>query len=604
MTKENKMSKISEKLKDQPLTPVRHTAEHILHTAAQELYPDLLKVMGPVIEEGFYFDFDLEQKLSIEDLPKIEAKMQEIIKADLPISKKEVTVKEAKKIFKNNPYKQEWLKEIEERGELVIFYEIGKEGDKYHDLDLCSGPHAKSTGEVKAFKLLSISGAYWKGDEKNKMLQRIYGTAFNTQEELDEYLNRLEEAKKRDHRKIGKEQELFVFSDLVGKGLPLFTEKGATIWREIERFVVDEEIKRGYQHVNTPNLAKTDLYKKSGHYPYYKDTMYPPMSVDEEEIILRPMTCPHHFALYMSKPRSYRELPLRYAELASLYRYEKSGELTGLLRVREFCLADSHNFVREDQAESEIHFVLDLIEYATDVLGFKKGEDYIYRLSLGDPDNKEKFFDSPKEWKQSEEVLRKVLKDRSAPFYEAEKEAAFYGPKIDVQMKNVLGKEDTAFTVQYDFCLPQRFELKYINEQGGTEQPVVIHRSSIGAMERTIGFLIEKHAGAFPVWLSPMQVKIIPISDKHLEFASQVKEMLKNKGVRVEIDGRNDTMQAKIRGAQNEKIPYMLIIGDREVENNQVSVRLRTEEDLGALPVADVIEKISNKYLTKAQDLW
>jgi threonyl-tRNA synthetase len=599
------MSKISEKLKNDPLTPVRHTAEHILHTAMQELYPSLKKVMGPVIEDGFYFDFDVDEKVSADDFPKIEGKMQEIIDAALPIKKIETTLDEAKDIFKDNPYKLEWLNEIKERGENVTLYQFGEKGSQYYDLDLCSGPHADNTNKVKAFKLLSISGAYWKGDEKNKMLQRIYGTAFNTKNELEDYLNKLELAKQNDHRKIGKELELFTFSDLVGKGLPLFTEKGAAMWREIERFVIDEEIKRGYKHVNTPNLAKTDLFKRSGHYPYYKDTMYPVMQVDEEEIILRPMTCPHHFALYLSKPRSYKELPLRFAELASLYRYEKSGELTGLIRVREFCLADSHNFVRKDQAETEIHGVLDLIEDSTKVLGFEKGIDYIYRLSLGDRNDKEKYYDSPDEWDQGEEVLRKVLKDRGAPYYEAEKEAAFYGPKIDVQMKNVLGKEDTAFTVQYDFCLPGRFELKYTNEKGEEEQPIVIHRSSIGCMERTLGFIIEKYAGAFPVWMSPVQAVVIPISEeKHMEYALKVKEELETKNIRVELDERSETMQSKIRDAQNQKIPYMLIVGDREAESGHVSVRLRTGENFGGVSLKEAVEKISDKYLTKAPDLW
>ena len=598
------MSKVSEKLKNDPLVEVRHSAEHVLHMAMQILYPELKKAMGPATEDGYYFDFDLEQKISPEDFPNIEAKMQEIIDANLPIKGREVSIDEAKDIFKDNPYKQEWLDEIENRGEKVTLYSIADEGHEFYDLDLCSGPHVTHTGEVKAFKLLSVAGAYWRGDEKNKMLQRIYGTAFNSQNELDEYFNKLEEAKQRDHRKIGKELDLFVFSDLVGKGLPLFTEKGATIWREISRYIVDEEIRSGYKHVRTPDLAKTDLYKKSGHFPYYKDTMYPPMVVDDEEIILRPMTCPHHFALYMSKPRSYRDLPLRYAELAQLYRYEKSGELTGLIRVREFCLADSHNFVVKDDAEQEIHLVLDLIERTTGVLGFEKGVDYVYRLSLGDRKDTEKYYDSPKEWNEAETVLRKVLQDRKAPHYEAEAEAAFYGPKIDVQVKNVLGKEDTAFTVQYDFVLPKRFELKFINDQGEEEEPVVIHRSSIGCLERTIGFLIEKTGGAFPVWLAPTQVMIVPIAEKHNDYAGEIVQKMRDAGIRVEVDARGETMQSKIRDAQNQKIPYMLIVGDREMENGTASVRLRTGEDLGAKPVSEVLERISSKYLTKAQELW
>jgi len=589
-----KLDKLSEK--ELVLWKMRHSAEHVLTMAVLKLFPKIKMAMGPATDDGFYFDFDGSlastkggQALQVreEDFPRIEKEMAKIIKANLKFTKEEVEINEARKMFEGNEYKEEWLDEIEERGEKVTIYRTGEEF-----VDLCAGPHVESTGEIGAVKLLSIAGAYWHGDEKNKMLTRIYGTAFATQKELSEYLERVEEAKRRDHRKIGKELNLFTFSEMVGKGLPLFTEHGATIWREIERFVVDEEIASGYRHVRTPNIAKTDLYRTSGHYPYYKDTMYPAMKVDEEELILRPMTCPHHFALYQSQPRSYRELPLRFAEMASLYRYEKSGELTGLLRVREFVLADSHNFVRKDQAEDEINMVLNLIEKVARVFGLLPEVNYIYRLSLGDRSNKKKYYEAPEEWEEGEELLRKVLKKRKAPYYEALDEAAFYGPKIDIQMKNVLGKEETAFTVQYDFCLPTRFNLTYINEKGEEEQPIVIHRSSVGAMERTLGFLIEFYAGNFPVWLSPVQVKILPITDKQIHEAENVYQELRENGVRVELDDRSETLGAKIRDAQIMKVPYMIILGQREVEAKKIAVRTREEEDLGQMDLSDFIKKI------------
>ena len=589
-----------------PLFKLRHTAEHVLHQAIKELYPQIHLAMGPATEDGFYFDFDNTPEgaepvvITENDFPKIEKYMWKIINKNLPIIKDEVSVEDAQKMFKDNPYKLEWINEAAARGDKITIYWTGEPNAEGSMVDLCAGPHAESTGEIKAFKLLSVAGAYWRGDEKNKMLTRIYGTAFASKEELENYLNLLEEAKKRDHRKIGKELDLFTFSDLVGKGLPLFTEKGATIWRELERFVVDEEISRGYKHVHTPNVAKTELYKKSGHYPYYKDTMYPTMKVDDDELILRPMTCPHHFALFMSQPHSYRDLPIRYAEMASLYRYEKSGELTGLIRVREFVLADSHNFVRKDQAPEEINFVLDLIEYISGVLGLKIEKDYVYRLSLGDRSNKDKYYDAPKEWEYGESVLRDVLKKRKAPFYEARDEAAFYGPKIDVQMKNVLGKEDTAFTVQYDFCLPARFDLKYQDEEGKEVQPIVIHRSSLGAMERSIGFLIEHFAGNFPLWLTPVQVKIIPIAERHNEYAQNIASKLMKERIRVEVDDKSESMQKKIRNAQKEKVFYMVVIGDQEMEQKNVSIRARDgQTNSTSLDkfLTEIQEKIKNKVI-------
>jgi len=594
---------LDEKLKKlskgkQNLWAKRHTAEHVLTQAMLNLFKGLKMAMGPATEDGFYFDFDYDKKITEEDFSKIEKEMQIIVNENLPLKKQTLAVKEARKLFRGNSYKKEWLDEIEKRGEKATVYWTG---DKF--VDLCAGPHVKSTGEIGAFKLLSIAGAYWRGDENNKMLTRIYGTSFGSQKELKSYLKRLEEAKKRDHRRIGKDLDLFVFSDLVGKGLPLFTAKGSIIRRELERFIVDEEVKRGYSHVYTPHLAKVDLYKKSGHYPYYKNSMYPFMEVDNEKLILRPMTCPHHFELYLSKPRSYKELPLRIAELASQFRYEKSGELTGLMRVRLFCLADAHIICKKDQAKSEIDKVLSLIEFVAKSLGLKKRIDYRFRLSKGDRKDTEKFFKDNKAWDFAEDVLRKALIKRKAPYYEVEGEAAFYGPKIDVQMKNVLGKENTAFTVQYDFVMPKRFNLTYVDKDGEKKEAIVIHRSSIGALERVIAFLIEKYKGAFPVWLSPVQAKILPITQRNIKYANSVVNKLLKENIRAEVDDRSETLQAKIRNAQIQKIPYMLIVGDKEESKNKVSLRLRSEKDLGRLSINQFLKRINKKIEDKALDL-
>ena len=561
------------------LEKMRHSAAHVMAEAVQSLFPGAKFGIGPAIEDGFYYDFDLPRPLTPEDLPVIEEKMRGIIAANLPFTREEMTKAEAKKLFAAQPYKLELIEEIED--EKVGIYRQGG------FVDLCRGPHVGATGEIKAFQLTSTAGAYWRGDEHNIMLQRIYGIAFNSQPELEEYLKLQEEIKKRDHRKIGKDLDLFVFSDLVGKGLPIFTEKGSIIRRELERFVVDEELKRGYKHIYTPDLAKVELYKTSGHYPYYKDTMYPVMKIDEEELILRPMTCPHHYQYYASKPRSYRELPFRIAELAKQFRYEKSGELTGLMRVRAFCLADSHIICQKEQAVSEINQVLDLIEYAAGVL-YKGGGEYRYRLSLGDRNDTKKYFKDDEAWDYAENVLREVLKQRQANFFEAGDEAAFYGPKIDIQMKNVAGKEDTAFTVQYDFVGPKRFKLTYIDTDGKEKEPIVIHRSSIGCIERTMAFLIEHYAGAFPAWLAPVQVKILPIADRHLEYARKLEAEMKGRGIRVEVDDRSERVNQKIRQAQLEKVPYMLVVGDKETADGSVAVRRRSGEQ-STRPFADFV---------------
>jgi len=573
------------------LEPLRHSAAHLFAAAIKNIFPEAKLAIGPAIEDGFYYDVDYgELKISENDFSKIEQKMHELVKKWGEFEKKEITADEAKKHFKDNPYKLELIEEFSKKGEKLTIYRSGEFED------LCRGGHIDNPKEaLKHFKLLSVAGAYWRGSEKNKMLTRVYGTIFPTKSELENHLKVLEEAKKRDHRKLGRDLDLFVFSDLVGKGLPLLTPKGTTLKRVLERFIVDEELKREYLHVSTPPIAKVDLYRTSGHYPYYKETMYPPMIVDEEELILRPMTCPHHFALFKSRPRSYHEMPVRFAEISPQFRYEKSGELTGLIRVRTFLLSDAHIITPKEKAKEEIIKVLDLIAYVNHAFGLKKGTDYRYRLSLGDRSDSKKYYKDDKMWDYAENILREVLKNQDVPFYEAENEAAFYGPKIDVQMKNVNGKEDTAFTVQYDFVMPKRFELKFINKEGVDEEPVVVHRASLGAFERTMAFLIEHFGGAFPLWLAPVQVVILPISDKFQDFALKIKETLLKSGIRCEIDLDSKTLGAKIRHSTLQKVPYMVIIGEKEVEANKCAVRTREGKDLGQLSINELISKLKEK---------
>jgi threonyl-tRNA synthetase len=597
-----KTAKLAPKKHDS-LWAMRHSCEHVLHQAMYQLYGQnrLKAAMGPATDDGFYFDFDPSPapgqavvKIAEADFPRIEAEMAKTIKANLPISKKTITLAQARRLFKDNPYKQEWLDEIKIKKQKPTVYWTAKEF-----VDLCAGPHVKSTKDIGAFKLLSVAGAYWHGNEKNKMLTRIYGTCFATKKELDEYLRLKLEAEARDHRKLGKELDLFVFADIIGKGLPLLTPKGTVIRKELEKFVLEEETKRGYEHVVTPPLAKVELYEKSGHYPYYKDTMYPPMQVDEEKLILRPMTCPHHFMLYKSQPRSYRELPVRFAEIAQQFRYEKSGELSGLTRVRMFCLADAHIMCTREQAEDEIKNVLKLIDYANSVFGLKKGVDYRYQLSLGDRKDSKKYYKDDKAWNAAENVLRKVLKETEAPYFEAKGEAAFYGPKIDIQVKKVNGQEETAFTVQYDFVMPKRFELSYTDKDGKEKEVIVIHRSSIGAFERTMAFLIEHYAGAFPVWLSPVQVAVIPVADRHLQYAQKVGQDLKNSGLRVQVKDESETVSKKIRAGELQKIPYLLVVGDREIKTKTVAVRQRQKGDLGQIKLENFIAKVRKEIEQK-----
>lgn len=572
---------------------IRHSLSHIMACAVQEIYPKTKFGIGPAIENGFYYDFDLSLPISEKDLSAIEEKMRDLIKNNIKFKKKSISKIEAKKIFKNQPYKLELIKELKEK--MVAIYESG------NFIDLCRGPHVKTSKEIpmEGFKLTKIAGAYWKGSEKNKMMTRIYGIAFENKKELENYIELMKEAEKRDHRIIGKKLNLFTFSELVGKGLPLFTPKGSIVRRELEKFIVEEEIKRGYMHVYTPDLARVALYEVSGHYPYYKDTMYPVMQVDEEKLILRPMTCPHHYQLYLDAPRSYRDLPFRLAELAKQFRYEKSGELTGLMRVRSFCLADSHIICQKEKAKEEINKVLDLIEYVSSALGLEKNKNYRYRLSLGDPKNTKKYYQDKKSWALAEDILRDVLIERMSPFFEARGEAAFYGPKIDIQIKNFAGKEETAFTVQYDFLASKRFNLSYVDQDGSKKEPIVIHRSSIGSIERTIAFLLEHWAGALPIWIAPIQVSILPISQRHIMYAQEIKDNLKKENVRVEIKENNETLSKKIREAEIEKIPYIVVVGDKEEKERKISLRGREKGNLGVISFNDFIERIKEEIKEK-----
>lgn len=580
---------------DYNLEKIRHSLSHLMAQAVLELFPDTKLAIGPVIANGFYYDFDMGQPLTPQDLVKIEQKMRKQISQNIPFKKLDKSAVEAKELSKDQPYKLELINELIKDNQPLSYFQSGK------FIDLCAGPHVSSTKEIKAdaFKLTSIAGAYWRGDEKNKMLQRIYGVAFNTKSELDEYLKIQEEMKKNDHRKLGQDLDLFTFSDMVGKGLPLLTPKGSTIRRELERYIVDEELKRGYSHVYTPPLAKTELYKTSGHYPYYKDTMYPVMKVDEEELILRPMTCPHHFMLYKHKPHSYRELPIRYAELSPQFRYEKSGELTGLIRVRTFILADAHIFCTVDQVEKEITDVLKLIDDVNKTLSLKKGKDYLYRLSLGDRQDTKKYYKDDKAWEAAENTLRKVLKKNKAPFYEANGEAAFYGPKIDVQLKKINGQEETAFTVQYDFVMPKRFNLNYTDDHGHEQELIVLHRASIGCLERTLAFLIEHYAGNFPVWLAPIQVAVMTVGKAHKKFAKNLHEKFLAAGIRSELDDANETVGYKIRAAEKQKIPYMLVVGDKEMKSKSLQVRVRGSKQTKNVSLQTFINKLVKEIKDK-----
>ena len=570
-----------------------HTTSHIMAQAIKRLYKDVKLAIGPAIDGGFYYDFDTEYRFSEADFEKIEAEMKKIIKEDLPIERFELPRSEAIKLMKDagEDYKVELIEDLPE-DEVLSFYKQGE------FTDLCAGPHLMSTGKVKCVKLLSTSGAYWRGDEKNKMLQRIYAISFPKASLLEEHLAKLEEAKQRDHRKLGKDLELFMTHKLVGSGLPMYLPNGATVRRLLERYIQDKEIRMGYKHVYTPSLANVELYKTSGHWDHYKEDMFPVMKMDNEELVLRPMNCPHHMLIFKSKMRSYKDLPIRIGELAHDFRYEDSGTVCGIERVREMCQNDAHLFVRPDQIKDEVGKVVKLILDVYKDFGFK---DYKFRLSLRDKNDKHKYFDDDEMWDKAESQLREILTELGLDFYEAEGEAAFYGPKLDVQLKSAIGHDVTVSTCQLDFLLPQRFELEYIGEDGKAHRPVVIHRAILGTLDRFMAFLIEETKGAFPTWLAPVQVKVLPISDKHLEYANKVKEALQDKEIRVEVDDRAEKIGYKIREAQLQKVPYMLVVGDKEQEEGEVGVRNRKDGDVGAMKLEDFVEKIDEEIKTFAK---
>jgi len=559
---------------------LNHSATHIMMQALSRLYGAIPGV-GPAIENGFYHDFEAEHQVTEKDLPAIEAEMKKITKENLPIERKMLPIDEAIKLLKKKKYKYtvELAEELKQQGETeVSFYDQGEFSN------MCRGPHLASTGELKVFKLMKIAGAYWRGDAKNKMLQRIYGVAFATKEELADHLKMLAEAEKRDHNKLGRELGLFITSELIGQGLPLFTPKGTIIQQTLRRWIEDEEQKRGYQLTMTPFMAKSDLYKVSGHWDHYRDGMFI-IDASGEEMALRPMTCPFQFQIYNSQLRSYRDLPIRYNETSTLFRNEESGEMHGLIRIRQFTLSEGHLICRMDQLEKEFEGVLDLINYVMKTLRL---EDYTYRFSKWDPANKKgKYIDNAPAWEESQKVLKKILDKNKLVYTEAEGEAAFYGPKLDIQMKNVYGKEDTIITVQIDFALPERFDMTYIDQQGKKVRPIIIHRSSIGCYERTIAMLIERYAGAFPTWLSPVQATIIPVSEKFVDYGNEVLGQLKDAGVRVEIDDSDESLGKRIRNAEKQKTPYILVVGEKEVEAKEVAVRKRGVGDLGSQKIED-----------------
>lgn len=563
-----------------------HTASHIMAQAVNRLYSGTKFAIGPAVDNGFYYDMELPQAITNDDLAKIEAEMKKIIKEDIEIERFELPVAEALELMKGQDYKEELIREHAAEGEHISFY---KQGDF---TDLCTGPHLMRTGNVKAVKLTSITGAYWRGDANNKMLQRLYGIAFPKQSLLEEHLTMLEEAKKRDHNKLGRELELFTTSDVIGQGLPILLPKGARIVQLLQRFVEDEEQRRGWLLTKTPFMAKSDLYKISGHWDHYKDGMFVlgDEEKDKEVFALRPMTCPFQYQAYLNRKRSYRDLPLRYNETSTLFRNEASGEMHGLIRVRQFTISEGHLMCTPEQLEDEFRKSLELAIFMLKTLGLY--EDVSYRFSKWDPNDRAKYIGTEEQWNEAQGLMERILNHLEIPYEIGIGEAAFYGPKLDIQIKNVYGKEDTLITIQIDQMLAEQFGMVYTDKDGKQKTPCIIHRTSIGCYERTLALLIEKYAGAFPLWLAPVQVKLLPIADRHLDYLYEVKKQLEDKGFRCEVDDRSEKIGYKIREAQLEKVPYMVVVGDKDIENNTISIRKRKEGDLGAMTVEQFLEKI------------
>lgn len=576
---------------EEALNILRHSAAHILATALRRMKPDVKFGVGPFIENGFYYDTDSENPVTEEELEELEKEMQKVIEADDPFKGREVSREEALEIFADDPYKIELINDLPEDETITVY----QNGDF---IDLCRGGHIPSTGHLKHFKLLSVAGAYWRGDSDRNMMQRVYGTAFYSQEELDEYLKMREEAKERDHRKLGKELDIFMVDPEVGSGLPFWLPKGATVRREIERYIVDKEIELGYEHVYTPIMADVNLYKTSGHWDHYKDDMFPPMDMgDGEMLVLRPMNCPHHMKIYSRDVHSYREFPIRIAELGMMHRYEKSGALSGLQRVREMTLNDAHIFVRPDQIKEEFARVIRLL---IEVYKDFDITDYSFRLSYRDPEDTEKYFDDDEMWEHAEAMLKETMDELELDYVEAEGEAAFYGPKLDVQVKTAIGLEETLSTIQLDFLLPERFDLTYVGEDGeDTHRPVVIHRGIVSTMERFVAYLIEEYKGAFPTWLAPVQATLIPVSiEHHIDHARTLEKEMRAHGIRVEVDNRNEKMGYKIRQSQTQKVPFQLVVGDKEIEENTVTVRQYGSEETQAMPFTDFLTMIDEDIAT------
>ena len=570
-----------------------HTTSHIMAQAIKRLYPEIKLAIGPSIDNGFYYDFDTEKPFTPEMLEAIEKEMKKIIKEDLPIERFELPRKEAIKFMeeKEEPYKVELINDLPEDA-IISFYKQGE------FTDLCAGPHVMSTGKIKAVKLLKSSGAYWRGNEKNKMLQRIYGISFPKSSQLDDYLAKLEEAKQRDHRKLGKELGIFTVDELVGKGLPMYLPKGYVLWQILEDYIKNKERKLGYKHVMTPPIGSVELYKTSGHWEHYKENMFPAMELEGEAFVLRPMNCPHHMILYKNSLHSYKDLPIRIGEIARDMRYEDSGALKGIERARSFCQNDAHLFVTPEQIKDEFESVVKLI---LDVYNDFDIQDFEFRLSLRDPEDKVKYYPDDEMWNNAENKLREVLDNIGIEYTEDIGEAAFYGPKLDVQVNPAVGNSYTLSTCQLDFCLPQKFELSYIDENGQKKTPVVLHRAILGSIDRFIAYILEETKGALPTWLAPVQIKILPISDKHKEYSEKLKNRFDELNLRVELDEREEKIGYKIREAQLQKIPYMLIVGDKEVEANAVGVRSRKDGDIGAMSVEDFINKIEEEIKTFAR---